>query len=268
MNMHGKAAREPSALRRGARWAVVGGCWPLPCLADPVVAPSSAAQAMDWGRWLLEILAIVVVGKFLFFLAGLVFLGLHVALLAMLAWGLVKRRVWRAGVVFCVASLLLGYGGLAFVLRPHPGPDPSSDWRVVEQGLALDLHPVAARWEVFSTPEEDDWLAAPTDMQTLVAELTLSQADVARWSAGASSTAIDQADPVDFVVAPNSARHWLTPDHRGLLARLATSEGRLDAASVGCRSIAVRGLHSQEDKRAFLCVRGDGALLHVVLSSS
>ena len=233
--------------------------------ALPSVALSaSAAQAVDSSEWLLDALLIVFLGKLLFWLAGLAFVALHVALLAMIAWGLSKKRFWRAGLLGCGGGLLLCYGALAFILRPALGPGASSDWAVVERGLAIDLHPQAARWEAFATPEADAWLPAPTDMETLVAELTLSPQDVARLNSAARLA--DGGEATRVAVAPNSARPWLTPANQALLAALAGADPQASLRAANCRGIAARGLQSHEDKAAFICIQGDQALLHVVLS--
>lgn len=238
---------------------------PISVHADAVVLPGSANQAMDWGAWLLELLAIVFIGKFLFLLAGLLFVGLHVAMLAMIAWGLIKRRFWRAGLLTCGGGLLIGYGALAFILLPSPPPGPSTDWSGVEQGLIIDLHPQSVRWEAFATPEVDAWLPAPTDMESLVAELTLSPQDAARLNP--TPRPDQESTPARWAVAPNSARHWLAPMNRDLLAALAASDAQQKSPRpANCQPIAVRGRKSQSDKEAFICTQGDQALLHVVLS--
>ncbi len=242
---------------------------PISAHADAIVLPGSATQAMDWGAWLLEMLAIVFIGKLLFWLAGLLFVGLHVALLAMIAWGLIKGRFWRAGLLTCGGGLLLGYGALAWILAPSPstapGPGPSTDWSVVEQGLAIDLRPQSARWEAFATPEVDARLPAPTDMESLVAELTLSPQDAARLSTTSRSPSANA--PIRWVVAPNSARPWLTPANQDLLGALAAAEAQQPSQhAANCQPIAARGRQSGQDKVAFICVQGHRALLHVVLS--
>ena len=238
---------------------------PISAHADAIVLPGSASQAMDWGAWLLEMLAIVFIGKFLFGLAGLLFVGLHVLLVAMIAWGLIQRRFWRAGLLACGGGLLLGYGALAYILTPSQGPGPSTDWSVVQQGLAIDLHPQSVRWEAFATPEVDERLPAPTDMESLVAELTLSPQDAARLS---DTTRPDPAHaPPRWVVAPNSARPWLTPEHQSLLATLSLAEAQqASQRAANCQPIAARGRQSGQDKVAFICAQGNQALLHVVLS--
>jgi hypothetical protein len=240
---------------------------PISAHADAIVLPGSATQAMDWGAWLLEMLAIVFIGKLLFWLAGLLFVGLHVALLAMIAWGLIKGRFWRAGLLTCGGGLLLGYGALACILAPaqSPAPGPSSDWSVVEQGLAIDLRPQSARWEAFATPEVDARLPAPTDMESLVAELTLSPQDAARLSTTSRSPSANSS--IRWVVAPNSARPWLTPTNQDLLGALAAAEAQQPSQHAdNCQPIAARGRQSGQDKVAFICVQGHRALLHVVLS--
>ena len=239
-------------------------CWPFVGRADPVVLPGSASQAVDWGAWLLEFLAIVVIGKSLFLLAGLVFVLLHLALLSMLIWGVVRRRFWRAGLVSCAAVLLLCYGGLFAWSWAATQRKASSDWAGVEQGLLIDLHPLKARWEAFATPDVDPWLPAPTDMETLVAELTLSADDVTRLAHLPRRVLEGSAAPV--VVAPNSARSWLGRANRALLSRLSSHAEQAALDGADCRVIEVRGRVSREDKDAFICRQGDQALLHVVLS--
>lgn len=239
-------------------------CWPFVGRADPVVLPGSASQAVDWGAWLLEILAIVLIGKFLFLLAGLVFVLLHLALLSMLIWGVARKRFWRAGLVSCSAVLLLCYGGLFAWGAAATQRKASSDWAGVERGLFIELYPLKARWEAFATPEVDPWLPAPTDMETLVAELTLSADDVARL-ARLPRRVLEDSE-AQLIVAPNSARPWLGRANKALLSRLSShaDQAALDAAD--CRVIGVRGRVSREDKDAFICRQGDQALLHVVLS--
>ncbi len=85
--------------------------------ADAVVLPQTPAQALDLGAMVLEMLVIVAVGKFLFFLAVVVFFVLHIALLLMIFWGLIKRRFWHAGIRFCLIGLALMYVALGFIIH-------------------------------------------------------------------------------------------------------------------------------------------------------
>jgi len=85
--------------------------------ADQIVLPKTPGQALDFGAFIFEFMVMIVVGKFLFFLAGVIFVVLHIALLLMLAWGLVKRRFWRAGIRFCLIGLVLMYVALGFIIH-------------------------------------------------------------------------------------------------------------------------------------------------------
>jgi len=85
--------------------------------ADQIVLPKTPGQALDIGAFMFEFMVMIVVGKFLFFLAGVLFVLLHIALLLMLAWGLVKRRFWRAGIRFCLIGLVLMYIALGFIIH-------------------------------------------------------------------------------------------------------------------------------------------------------
>lgn len=233
-------------------------CWPFVGRADPVVLPGSTSQAVDWGGWLLEILAIVVIGKFLFLLAGLVFVLLHLALLSMLIWGVVRNRFWQAGLVSCSAVQLLCYGGLFAWGEAATQRKASSDGEGVERGLFTELHPLKARWEAFATPEVDPWLPAPTDTETLVAKLTLSADDVARLAQLPRRVLEDSEAQV--VVAPNSARPWLGRANRALLSRLSShaDQAALDGSDAGSSGCAVASRErtrprSSADKAIRLC---------------
>lgn len=144
---------------------------------------------------------------------------------------------------------------------PSAARAPATDWLIIEQGLAIELTPQAARWEAFATPEADGWLPAPTDMETLLAEMTLSPDDLARVNRLPAWGRAHQT-----LVAPNGARHWLADDFRSLMANLAKQETAPAPGAWDCRSIPVRGRVTMEDKVAFICVAGSRALLHVVLS--
>lgn len=85
--------------------------------ADQIVLPNTPGQALDIGAFMFEFMVMIVVGKFLFFLAGVSFVVLHIALLLMLAWGLVKSRCWRAGIRFCLIGLALMYVALGFIIH-------------------------------------------------------------------------------------------------------------------------------------------------------
>lgn len=170
----------------------------------------------------------------------------------------------RAGLWSGVVALLACMGAWLVMLRPHDGPEPSSDWAEVERGLVIDLRPQSARWEAFATPEADGWVPGPTDMETLVADLMLSADDLA--GLGAAPRTHDETDADWVRVAANSARPWLAPAHQALLTRLAGADRQAAWRLANCRGIAVRGLKSKHDKPAFICIDGDRALLHVVLS--
>lgn len=85
--------------------------------ADQIVLPKTPGQALDIGAFMFEFMVMIVVGKFLFFLAGVFFVVLHIALLLMLVWGFVKRRFWRAGIRFCLIGLVLMYVALGFIIH-------------------------------------------------------------------------------------------------------------------------------------------------------
>lgn len=85
--------------------------------ADPFLLPKSAAQAHDQGRLLLEVIAIVVIGKILFALAVGIFVLLHIALTALIIIGVIRKRFWRFGIRFCLVGLALLYSALAFMIH-------------------------------------------------------------------------------------------------------------------------------------------------------
>lgn len=85
--------------------------------ADPLILPKSADQAVDFGGWLMEIVAIVVIGKLLIFIAAALFVVLHIALSAMIVVGLIKKRYWRAGIRLCLISLAVLYSALFYAIH-------------------------------------------------------------------------------------------------------------------------------------------------------
>lgn len=108
-----------SVFRRTKHGAATAGLCALSTAAsaDQIVLPTTPGQALDLGAFMFEFMAMIVVGKLLFFLAGVIFVLLHIALLLMLAWGIVKRRFWRAGMMFCLIGLVLMYVAMGFIIH-------------------------------------------------------------------------------------------------------------------------------------------------------
>lgn len=80
--------------------------------ADPIVIPQSTKQAIDLGEFVFRVIVMAVVGKFLFFVATVVFVLLHLLLLGLLVAGVIRKRYWRWGIKFCLTGLVLFYGAL------------------------------------------------------------------------------------------------------------------------------------------------------------
>lgn len=93
--------------------------------ADPLIVPTSTKQAVDWGLWLFELIAVVFIGKLLFVAAIAFFVLLHVALLALLIVGCIKRRYWRRGIQLCLICLAVLYSALFYVIHQSEQGTPS-----------------------------------------------------------------------------------------------------------------------------------------------
>lgn len=84
--------------------------------ADSPILPKSADQAVYFGGWLMEIIAIVIIGKILIFVAATLSVVLHTALSAMIVVGLIKGRHWHAGIRLCLIGLATLYSALFYVI--------------------------------------------------------------------------------------------------------------------------------------------------------
>ena len=133
---------------------------------------------------------------------------------------------------------------------------PSLDLAALQAKVKLDLPVRSASWEVFGTPEYKGGVPGPTDLQTLIAELVLTDVNFK------SNSKLARAGEV--FIAPESPRGWLSPGSKRLMehARNSTEDmGRVH----GCVRYDTTLVESGRAVNGFLCVSANRALLYLTL---
>lgn len=134
--------------------------------------------------------------------------------------------------------------------------NPSRNLTDLRATVQIDLPVSSATWEVFATPEYRGGVPGPTDLQTLLAEVVLSDAEYlskARFSLAG-----------EVFVAPESPRAWLSPEFKALMNRVRNSSEDM-GRSFGCFRYDTRLTDSGRPVSGFLCVSATRALLYLTL---
>lgn len=133
---------------------------------------------------------------------------------------------------------------------------PSQDLAALRAKIKLDLPARSVSWEVFGTPEYKGGVPGPTDLQTLIAELVLTDSEFR------SSTKLALAGEV--FIAPESPRGWLSPGFKTLMERSRNSTEDMGRTH-GCFKYQTNLIESGRAVNGFLCLSANRALLYLTL---
>lgn len=134
--------------------------------------------------------------------------------------------------------------------------NPSLNLAALQAKVKLDLPVRSASWEVFGTPEYKGGVPGPTDLQTLIAELVLTDANFKLNSKLALAG--------EVFIAPESARGWLSPRFKALMEQARNSTEDMGRAH-GCFRYDTRLLESGRAIDGFVCISANRALLYLTL---
>jgi hypothetical protein len=151
-----------------------------------------------------------------------------------------------------VATLLLTSG--CGVSTP---PQPSSDMGQLNDIIRTDLMPNTGRWETFNTPEYVGGVPGTSDMTTLVAELPLTKDAVTLY----------EGSPLmgKHFIAPESARAWLTPHFKEMMAANKNASANMGDL-YSCRRLDTHGVKSGKRLDSFVCRHDQMLLIYVTLN--
>lgn len=133
---------------------------------------------------------------------------------------------------------------------------PSFDLAALKATIRLDLPVRSASWEVFGTPEYDGGVPGPTDLQTLIAELVLTDENFKE------KVKLPRAGEV--FIAPESSRGWLSPKFKQMMNQSKNSTEDMGRVH-GCFRYDSLIVASGRAVDGFVCVSTNRALLYLTL---
>lgn len=122
----------------------------------------------------------------------------------------------------------------------------------LKEEFTFEFNISAATWEIFSTPEKDDFLPAPTDYVHLIAEIK-------------SDARIKKSESINEIIVPNAKRPWLSTQSINILDHI--SNGEINPNKDNCQTINAKVRSSGRKINGFICELGEKKLLYMLLDN-